>query len=165
MSKMIRLDGTIITAGDVVMYFASLLLAFTSAAFAAYFILIAPQTNGRGAIEIQPSYSNRTVLADAVDPIVTGSISRTTRLDSSIYEIPGSPDQFRNTMHYKIRVQREDLAYVDFDSEYLTYTLVVRVGDTVPGIGKVRQFENRNGNWYLLTAAGATAAEGFVKAN
>jgi hypothetical protein len=165
MTKMIRLDGTIITAGDVGMYSASLLLAFTSAAFAGYFIWYAPQTNDKAAIEFQASYANGAVPADAVDPIVTGSISQATGLNSAIYGITWGRGQFGDTVHYKIRVLREDLAYVDLESEQLTYTLVVRVGDTIPGIGKVRQFEYRNGNWFLLTAAGAVAAEGVLKAN
>jgi hypothetical protein len=141
------------------------LLAASSACFAIYAIALAPPPKSNSGQLQQPQILAST-LQTSSDPIVTGSTERAGyptahkpefALDISTHSTLDSKRQY-----FKFREFRSDGAMVDLKDDEVSYSMAIKPGYDVPGLGLVLKIENYNGNWYVITNKGRYGEEGFI---
>lgn len=117
-------EGPSLTASDIALNVASVVLAFFSASFAGYMVLYGPpdgtNTITTVSVALEPFDTSRTKLGqyDTLDPIVTGSIRKddgagrtADRAASELFE----SDQYLN---YKLRSVVQNIALVSISIEH-----------------------------------------------
>ncbi|MCC7480703.1 MAG: hypothetical protein IT541_04170 [Hyphomicrobiales bacterium] len=161
-------EGPSLTASDIALNVASVVLAFFSASFAGYMVLYGPpdgtNTITTVSVALEPFDTSRTKLGqyDTLDPIVTGSITKddgagrtADRAASELFE----SDQYLN---YKLRSVVQNIALVDISNGRSVVTLPVEVGALIPGIGTVQRFERRGGRWIVVTTSSEISEAGTI---
>ena len=126
-------------------------LACASALFASYMLYsgpFKPGTEGFSLISLVRTRAPENVELVA-DPITTGSISSSAinRLDEipAWFESPGRP------IDYRLKGVVSQKAYVDISSGPDLFTWEVDRGGVMPGIGKVSEIRQEQGEWVLRT--------------
>ena len=132
-------------------------LSLASAGFALYFILLAPAVNSGISQTAESRYLASASQADS-DPIITGT---TTKLVTAENARKWAPEIQRLT-RYKIRVLDNRQAFMDTFHGKTVASTALKIGDLVPGVGKILAIDNFNGNWYLQTDRGTLASEGIL---
>jgi hypothetical protein len=161
---MARKQGSVTSSGDIVATLAGTLLALTSATFATYVIFIAPQAR-IDPQQLAPTQILASANQELSDPITTGSIDPIVNGQNEKRSSFSTRSELTGLAHYKIRAFTNEMAIIDFEKSNLTYSAVIKVGDKVPGFGRILSIVNRNGNWFLVTDQGNVADEGFTKIN
>jgi hypothetical protein len=157
-------------SSDMVLNAASFVLAFFSASFAGYMVMYGPiDGNGnapRVTVASEPfnAVSSKLGSYDSLDPIVTGSIAKSSQDDlvkeAKYREIELSlKDQH---LSYSLRSVFMDTGFVDISNGKSVVTLPVEKGGRLPGIGEVLGFEKRQGRWILVTGAAEISQEGLI---
>ncbi len=146
---MISRNGSDINLSDIVLNLGAVLLAAASAGFATFVVLsgphpIVPITADGETFQIATQTGQ-----GLADPIITGSIEQAPDGGNAKLNVTRDISATSNPINYKIRSIEKGTATIDFFDETFVYTMKVRVGDHVNGIGLVKSFEQKNGNWYV----------------
>ena len=157
-----------LTVGDIALHTVSIVLAAFSAGFAWYMVMYGPgPQNGavpQITVALQPFDTNREKLGDhdALDPIVTGSITKSDS-GSKPPKRP-TPELLKPDQHlrYNLRMVFKDTAFVDINNGRSVVTMPVERGAQLPGVGRVLRFENRNGKWIVVTNSAEISEDGMV---
>jgi hypothetical protein len=155
-------------ASDIVLNAASILLAVFSASFAGYMVMYGPPDGNNNVptvtVALEPFDTSRTKLGnyDALDPIVTGSITRDAGVGKEVNQAVA--DLLRTDQHlrYNLRMMFQNTAFVDISNGHSSVTLPLETGAVIPGVGKVLRFEKRNGKWIVVTGSAEISEEGMV---
>jgi hypothetical protein len=156
------------TFGDIALNVVSIVLAGFSATFAWYMVMYGPSDGQDGAqavtVALEPFETTRTKTGthDMLDPIVTGSITKTDGSGKAASR--GVADLLEKDQHlrYNLRTVFEDTAFVDVTNGRSVTTVPVERGAQLPGIGKVLRFEKREDKWVVVTSSAEISAEGMV---
>jgi hypothetical protein len=154
---MVRNKGALASATDVGISVGAVLLSLTSAGFAAYFILLAPALNSGISRVPDTKYLASASEAES-DPIVTGTTTKLKTYENA--EKWGS--ETLRLAHYKIRAVSNNQVVFEIFHDYNSDIIVLKIGDIIPGIGKILAIDNLNGNWYLQTDHGRLASAGTI---
>ena len=157
-----------LTFGDMALNLVSIVLAGFSASFAWYMVMYGPSDGQDGAqavtVALEPFDTTRskTGTHDMLDPIVTGSITKTDSGGKSASR--GVVNLLEKDQHlrYNLRTVFEDTAFVDVTNGRSVITVPVEKVAQLPGIGKVLRFEKRNDRWIVVTSSAEISAEGMV---
>jgi hypothetical protein len=162
-------ERAMLTAGDIALNAASILLAFFSASFAGYMVMYGPPDGNSNipavTVALEPFDTSRTKLGnyDALDPIVTGSITK----DANATDKEANQavlDLLRTDQHlrYNLRTVFQNTAFVDISNGHSSITLPLERGTLIPGVGKVLRFEKRKGKWVVVTGSAEISEEGMI---
>ena len=132
------------SSSDVILNVVAVLLAVTSATFAVVTTLLGPQTSS-SAYDIGKSAS----ASGFGEPIITGSIPKTPQQTQRSFKSASRlQDGFANS-NYAIRTLINDVATIDFFEGTRVRTVKAKVGDSVSGIGLIREFIRKDGYWIV----------------
>jgi len=163
-------DGTTLTAGDIALNVASVVLAFFSASFAGYMVIYGPPDRTGNiptvSVALEPFDTSRTKLGqyDTLDPIVTGSITKATDTGKSAHRAALELFEADQHLNYKLRSIVQNTAFVDISNDRSIVTLPVEVGVLIPGAGNVLRFERRGGRWIVVTSTSEISEAGMAVA-
>jgi hypothetical protein len=154
------------TRSDIALNAASILLAVFSISFASYMVMYGPgdgqQSVPKVTVALQPFDTSREKLGsfDALDPIVTGSVSKTEDGDGN-QQISGL---LKTGLHlqYNLRTVLQDTAFVDVSNGQSLITVPIARGAILPGVGKVLRFEQRGSKWVLITSSAEISEDGML---
>jgi hypothetical protein len=157
-----------LTAGDIALNAVSIVLAFFSASFAGYMVMYGPPEGADNiptvSVALEPFETSRTKLGlyDTLDPIVTGSITRSA--DDGENAPRAAVELFQSDQHlnYKLRTIVLNTAFVDISNDRSIVTLPIEVGAMIPGIGNVLRFERRGGKWIVVTTSSEISEKGLT---
>jgi hypothetical protein len=157
-----------LTASDIALNVVSVVLAFFSASFAGYMVMYGPPDGANKipavSVALEPFDTSRTKLGqyDALDPIVTGSITRDDGSGKTGNRAASELFQSGQQLNYKLRAITQNIAFVDISNGRSIATLSVEVGAPIPGIGTVQRFERRGGKWIVVTTTSEISEAGIV---
>jgi hypothetical protein len=163
-------SGTKLTAGDILLNTVSVVLAFFSASFAGYMVMYGPPDRSGSAptvsVALQPFENSHSKLGkyDIVDPIVTGSITRSGGTGKDPRRAAIELLQADPYLKYRLRTVIQDTAFIDISNGRSSVTLPVEVGEVIPGAGNVLRFERRRGRWIIVTGSSEISEKGMVAA-
>ena len=161
-------EGSKLTASDIALNVVSVVLAFFSASFAGYMVMYGPpERSGNGStvsVALEPFDTSRTKLGqyDILDPIVTGSITKSDGSGKSAQSAALELVQANQHLSYKLRTIVRNTAYVDISNDRSLVTLPVEIGVLIPGVGNVLRFERRGGKWIVVTSTSEISEFGMV---
>jgi hypothetical protein len=165
---LINREGTRLTASDIALNVVSVVLAFFSASFAGYMVMYGPP-DGTGtmptvSVALEPFDTSRNKLGqyDALDPIVTGSITKAADAGQSANRAALELFETDQHLNYKLRAIVQNTAFVDISNGRSIVTLPVEVGVLIPGVGNVLRFERRGGKWIVVTSTSEISEAGMV---
>jgi hypothetical protein len=157
-----------LSLGDIALNAVSIVLAAFSASFAWYMVMYGPNERpgevARITVALEPFDRTREKLGshDALDPIVTGSIAKSSEGSKMARRI--APELLKPDQHlrYNLRTVFKDTAFVDVSNGRSVVTMPVEMGAQLPGVGRVLRFENRRGKWILVTSSTEISEDGMV---
>jgi hypothetical protein len=161
-------EGPSLTASDIALNVASVVLAFFSASFAGYMVLYGPPDGTNKittvSVALEPFDASRIKLGqyDTLDPIVTGSIRKDDGAGGTANRAASELFQSDQHLNYKLRAVVRNIAFVDISNGRSVVTLPVEVGALIPGIGTVQRFERRGGKWIVVTTASEISEAGTI---
>jgi hypothetical protein len=160
-------EGPSLTAGDIALNVASVVLAFFSASFAGYMVLYGPPDGNNKttvSVALEPFDTSRIKLGqyDTLDPIVTGSIRKDDGAGRAANHSASEFFQSDQRLNYKLRAVVQNIAFVDISNGRSAVTLPVAVGANIPGIGTVQRFERRGGKWIVVTTSSEISEAGTI---
>ena len=155
-------------SGDIALNAASIMLAAFSVSFASYMVLYGPgdgqPTVPKVTLALQPFDTSRDKLGnhDALDSIVTGSVSKkddADGVDDRQFSDLSKTDQH---LQYNLRTVFQDTAFVDVTNGQSLITVPITRGTILPGAGKVLRFEQRGTRWVLITSSVEISEDGML---
>ena len=157
-----------LTSGDIALNAASIMLAAFSGLFAFYMVMYGPgdgqPTVPKVTLALQPFNTLRDKLGnhDALDSIVTGSLSKTDGADSiNELQLANLPKAGQH-LQYNLRTVFQDTAFVDVTNGQSLITVPITRGAILPGAGKVLRFEQRGTRWVLITSSVEISEDGML---
>jgi hypothetical protein len=136
-----------ISFSDIILNLGAILLAISSASFATIVIVSGPKTTVSND-NIGGSQSSRGI----DESIITGSIgSASKKTQRSPNAVTGS--NFGTVYsNYAVRSIDNGIATIDFFEETTVRTIRAQVGNYVDGIGRIKNFVQKDGVWYVMAS-------------
>jgi hypothetical protein len=115
-------------------------------------------------VALQPFETSRDKLGsyDALDPIVTGSLSKADGADGVGNRQLADLLKTGQHLQYNLRTVFQDTAFVDVTNGRSLVTVPIALGAILPGVGKVLRFEQRGTRWVLITSSAEISEDGML---
>ena len=144
---MISQDNTKTSFSDIALNLGAILLAISSASFATIVILSGPQTT------VSNDDNGVSQNSRGIDEsIITGSIKSFSKTPLKFSNsVPGST--FGTVYsNYAVRSIDSGVATIDFFEDTTVRTIKAQVGNYVDGIGRIKNFVQKDGVWYIMAS-------------
>ena len=132
---------------DIILNLGAILLAISSASFATIVIVSGPQTT----ISNDNTGGSQSSRGED-ESVITGSIGNVSNRTSRFPNIVSGSTFGTVYSNYAVRSIDNGIATIDFFNETTVRTIKARVGNYVDGIGRIKNFVQKDGVWYVLAS-------------